>query len=93
MFKALVPSSIKDIMFHHGEDFDSLHSHIEPKYLPARYGGIHHDYTMDIWIDDIILKNKKAYDEFLRLGYDISVLLEKKEDEKKDEKIEDVTKL
>lgn len=65
---------------------------MEPKYLPKRYGGIHEDYNMDIWVDDIILKNKKAYEEFLRLGYDITVLLKPKEvdkEQKEDKKIED----
>lgn len=93
MIKPLLPAFIKQRIYFHAEDMESLHSHIEPKYLPKRYGGIHPDYTMDIWVDDIILKNKKAYDEFLRLGYDISVLVEKRDGEDKDELIEEHTKL
>lgn len=98
MIKPLLPKFVKSRIFFHADDLESLHSHIEPKYLPKRYGGIHLDYTMDIWVDDILLKNKKAYEEFLRLGYDITVLLDKKKDdntkeEKRDKQIEEITKM
>lgn len=93
MIKPLLPGFIKQRIYFHGDDLEGLHSYIEPKYLPKRYGGIHHDYAMNIWVDDIILKNKKAYDEFMRLGYDISVLLDKKEEEDDNELIEQNTKL
>lgn len=93
MIKPLLPSYIKEKIYFHGDDFDSLHSYIEPKYLPKRYGGIHLDYTMDIWVDDIILKNKKAYNEFLELGYDISVLMNDKDEENLNKVTEEITKL
>lgn len=83
MIKPLLPAIVKDRTYFHPEDMESLHAHIEPKYLPKRYGGIHPDYTMDIWVDDIILKNPKCYKEFMGLGYDISVLIEDKEEAEK----------
>lgn len=96
MMKSLVPAFVKDRIFFHIDDMDSLHSHIEPKYLPTRYGGIHPDYSMDVWIDNIILKNKRAFDEFLRLGYDISVLLDntnKTKEKEQDNRIIETTKV
>lgn len=40
-------------MFFHGTDFESLHAHIEPKYLPKVYGGIRPDFGYRDWFDSV----------------------------------------
>lgn len=40
-------------MFFHGEDRESLHSHIDPKYLPREYGGIRPHYDYKAWFESL----------------------------------------
>lgn len=61
---------MKERIFFHGEDMESLHQHIDPKYLPERYGGIHPDYNYNDWIDGF-RRNKAVVKELRSLGYEI----------------------
>lgn len=45
-------------LFFHGKNMDSLHKHIDPKYLPKVYGGVRPNYPYQHWF--INLKNNAA---------------------------------
>lgn len=40
-------------MFFHGEDRESLHAHIDPKYLPTTYGGTRPEYSYREWFESL----------------------------------------
>lgn len=68
VFKPLISSRMKERLFFHGDNMESLQQHIDPKYLPERYGGVHPDYNYNDWMEffkksDIIKKELKS------LGY------------------------
>jgi hypothetical protein len=44
-------------IYFHGQDFESLHSHIDPKFLPKRYGGMRPEYSYTDWVQSF-LSNK-----------------------------------
>nr|CAH7741004.1 unnamed protein product [Callosobruchus chinensis] len=70
IFKPMLPSTVIARIYFHGDDLDSLHNQIEPKYLPKRYGGIHFDYPLDVWFEDVILKDEKILEAMAQLGYE-----------------------
>lgn len=70
IFKPLLDDRMKERIFFHGQDYESLHQHIDPKYLPERYGGIHPDYNYNDWIDGF-RRNGKIIKEMRQLGYKI----------------------
>jgi len=45
-------------LFFHGKNMESLHKHIDPKYLPKEYNGIRPNYPYQHWF--INLKNNSA---------------------------------
>ncbi|KAL1124729.1 hypothetical protein AAG570_001352 [Ranatra chinensis] len=49
MFKPLLGRRYSESLFCHGSNIESLHKHIEPKYLPRIYGGIRPDYGYIEW--------------------------------------------
>jgi len=38
----------------HGQDLESLHSHIDPKFLPKAYGGLRPEYSYTDWVDNLV---------------------------------------
>jgi hypothetical protein len=38
----------------HGQDLESLHSHIDPKFLPKAYGGMRPEYSYTDWVDSFV---------------------------------------
>lgn len=50
-FKPLMNEQMRERVFIHGDNMESLHQHIDPKYLPERYGGVHPDYNYTDWIN------------------------------------------
>lgn len=68
IFRPFLDDKMKERIFFHGDDRDSLHRHIDAKYLPERYGGIHPDYNYNDWIDNL-RSNQKVVDELKGLGY------------------------
>lgn len=68
MVKPFMNKEIKKRIFFHGSDMASLHKHIDPKYLPERYGGIHPDYSYGGWVD-YIQQNQNVLSELKDLGY------------------------
>ncbi|KAL3280643.1 hypothetical protein HHI36_003879, partial [Cryptolaemus montrouzieri] len=69
LFKPFMNERMKSRIFFHGEDRDSLHKHIDPKYLPARYGGVHPDYPQREWFD-WFRGDKKIVWELKMQGYE-----------------------
>ncbi|CAH1105866.1 unnamed protein product [Psylliodes chrysocephalus] len=68
IFKPFLDERMKEKIFFHGDDMESLHQHIDPKHLPERYGGIHPDYNYNDWIENFE-KNDKIVQELKSLGY------------------------
>lgn len=68
VFKPLTSSKMREKVHFHGDDFESLHSHIDPKYLPIRYGGTQDDLNHNLWLE--WFRTKRGIVEELRLlGY------------------------
>lgn len=59
---------MKEKVFFHGEDLESLHHHIYPKHLPEIYGGVQPDYDYKISIKTA-QKNEKLVSQLKALGY------------------------
>nr|CAH7741002.1 unnamed protein product [Callosobruchus chinensis] len=68
IFKPFLDNKMKEKIFFHGENMESLHQHIDPKHLPERYGGVHPDYCYNDWIKFFESSEKIMY-ELNSLGY------------------------
>lgn len=40
-------------LFFHGKNMESLHKHIDPKYLPKDYGGVRPNYPYQHWFTNL----------------------------------------
>lgn len=79
----LINEAVKDRIIFHGDCLESLHSYINPKHLPQRYGGIHLDYPIDIWFEDCVKHDNRIIKNLVDLGYDdMEMLKEDRETEK-----------
>lgn len=68
MFKPLLGRRYREIMFFHGEDRESLHAHIDAKYLPTTYGGTRPEYSYREWFE-ALSKNSGIITEMKSIGY------------------------
>ncbi|KAF5272333.1 hypothetical protein FQA39_LY07934 [Lamprigera yunnana] len=68
MVKPFMNKEVKKRIYFHGSDMSSLHKHIDPKYLPERYGGTHPDYSYGGWVE-YIKNNDRVLKELRDLGY------------------------
>ncbi|XP_032510535.2 alpha-tocopherol transfer protein [Danaus plexippus] len=68
IFKPLLTAQMRSRIFFHGYDVTSLHEHIQPDYLPERYGGVWPDYPYTIWLESL-KKNYTVAKQVLALGY------------------------
>ncbi|XP_044750138.1 clavesin-1-like isoform X3 [Coccinella septempunctata] len=68
IFKPFINERMKSRIFFHGEDRESLHKHIDPKFLPKRYGGVHPDYPQKEWFVGF-QKDKQIVWEMKTQGY------------------------
>ncbi|XP_039278551.1 alpha-tocopherol transfer protein-like isoform X1 [Nilaparvata lugens] len=68
VFKPLLGKRYREIMFFHGDDMESLHNHIDPKYLPEIYGGIRPHYCYKDWFRTLS-RNPEIVREMKELGY------------------------
>lgn len=68
IFKPLLDERMKERIYFHGDDMESLHQYIDPKYLPECYGGIHQDYNYNDWIDNF-RRSERIVKELRSLGY------------------------
>lgn len=73
IFKPFLNDAMKERIFFHGDNMESLHKHVDPKYLPEVYGGIHPDYDYQHWVDSC-RKTPTIVDELRALGYKDSEL-------------------
>ncbi|XP_066142207.1 clavesin-2-like isoform X3 [Euwallacea fornicatus] len=71
VFQPFITGPMKNRIFFHGEDLDSLHKHIDPKHLPEKYGGKHPDYDFVPWVHGFN-RSAQILGELKNLGYDIS---------------------
>ncbi|KAL4712986.1 hypothetical protein ACJJTC_012056 [Scirpophaga incertulas] len=67
MFKPLLNAEMRSRVHFHS-DVASLHQHVHPDHLPARYGGIWPDYSYAIWLESL-RKNLKVAKELISCGY------------------------
>lgn len=68
IFKPFLDNRMKEKIYFHGHDLESLHSHIDPKFLPRRYGGMRPEYSYTDWVQSF-LNNKTIIAELEQLGY------------------------
>ncbi|KAJ8933606.1 hypothetical protein NQ318_002769 [Aromia moschata] len=66
--RPLINENVKDRIIFHGDDLEGLHAHIDPKCLPKRYGGVHEDYSVDMWFE-CIKQNDHIIKNLIDLGY------------------------
>ncbi|XP_075214507.1 alpha-tocopherol transfer protein-like [Lycorma delicatula] len=68
VFKPLLGKRYREIMFFHGSDMESLHNHVDPKYLPETYGGIRPEYSYKDWFESLS-RNPEIVKQMVQLGY------------------------
>ncbi|XP_017777007.1 PREDICTED: alpha-tocopherol transfer protein-like [Nicrophorus vespilloides] len=76
VFRPFLDERMRKRLFFHGDDWESLHQHIDPKHLPERYGGVHPDYNHKDWMN-YFFRTDKIIQEMESMGY--------KHDENEDE--------
>lgn len=60
-------------IYFHGQDFESLHSHIDPKFLPKRYGGMRPEYRYTDWIHSFLNNETIIAGEHVVLSFGHSI--------------------
>uniref|UniRef100_U5EUI3 Putative transporter n=1 Tax=Corethrella appendiculata TaxID=1370023 RepID=U5EUI3_9DIPT len=68
IFKSFLSERMKEKLFIHGNDYKSLHQHIDPAHLPEEYGGTMKSFTYQPWFDSLS-KNETIIKELEQLGY------------------------
>ncbi|XP_046620963.1 alpha-tocopherol transfer protein-like isoform X2 [Neodiprion virginianus] len=68
VFKPLLDARMRDKIFFHGSDMESLHRHVVPTSLPKKYGGTRNELPYYKWIDSLS-KNPTIVKEMQLLGY------------------------
>ncbi|KAE9533552.1 hypothetical protein AGLY_009190 [Aphis glycines] len=68
LFKPLLGKRYNEMLFFHGKNMDSLHKHIDPKYLPKVYGGVRPNYPYQHWLINL-QNNATVVKEMESLGY------------------------
>lgn len=71
VFKPLLDAKMRNRIYFHGTNLESLHKHLPPEYLPKDYGGVRNDHPYYKWIeflcqDPIIVEHMK------QMGYTIT---------------------
>lgn len=85
IFKPFLDDRMKEKIHFHGQDFESLHSHIDPKFLPKAYGGLRPEYNYTDWLDNLV-HNKDITAEMKKIGFvfDVDEVMKVLEDAKTD---------
>lgn len=68
VFKPLLDNRMRDKLFFHGDDMESLHRHVSPESLPKKYGGTRCEFPYYKWIDSLE-NNPVIINEMQQLGY------------------------
>lgn len=71
LFKKFIPQEAWQFIHFHGSDLKSLHKHVDPECLPARYGGTcRGTSTFGVWLKKIKKYRDEQFDnEMKQLGY------------------------
>lgn len=67
-FKPFLDDRMKEKIHFHGQDLESLHSQIDPKFLPKAYGGMRPEYSYTDWVDRLV-NNKDIVAEMTQQGF------------------------
>lgn len=70
LFKPLLDAKTRERIYVHGSDMKSLHTHIDPKFLPGKYGGTRQEYSYNDWVDTLKL-DETVIRSIYKLGYKI----------------------
>ncbi|XP_017842120.2 alpha-tocopherol transfer protein-like isoform X2 [Drosophila busckii] len=70
-FKPFLNAAMREKLFIHGSDMNSLHKHINRENLPKRYGGMQDDYSYTLWLDmlDTQASNSEVHKDMEQLGF------------------------
>jgi len=68
VFKPLLDNNMRNKIFFHGANYESLHQHILPAYLPKLYGGMRNELPYYKWIQALI-KDPRVIEEMSKIGY------------------------
>lgn len=68
IFKPFLNERMRERVFIHGNDMESLHKHIDKNRLPKKYGGDMPEFPYTDWLKSLA-KNEKVMDELRQLGY------------------------
>ncbi|XP_011877605.1 PREDICTED: alpha-tocopherol transfer protein isoform X2 [Vollenhovia emeryi] len=68
VFKPLLDANMRNRLFFHGNNYESLHKHISPAYLPKTYGGVRSELPYYKWLASII-KDPKIVEQMNKMGY------------------------
>ncbi|KAH0954008.1 hypothetical protein HN011_006497 [Eciton burchellii] len=68
VFKPLLDNNMRNKIFFHGANYESLHKHILPAYLPKLYGGVRNELPYYKWIQSLI-KDPRVIEEMSKIGY------------------------
>lgn len=71
VFKPLLDTNMKNRLFFHGNNYESLHKHIQPEYLPKMYGGVRDELPYYKWIAALI-QDPKIIEQMSKMGYNIT---------------------
>ncbi|XP_071453803.1 alpha-tocopherol transfer protein-like [Hetaerina americana] len=69
-FKAILDAKTREKIYIHGQNMSSLHTHIDPRYLPVKYGGVRKEYSYNDWIE-ILRRDETVICSLIKLGYKI----------------------
>lgn len=70
MFKPFLNEQMRARIFFHGNNWKSLHKHIDPEHLPKKYGGVHENHSYKNWID-YLQNNEYVVSELEKQQYSI----------------------
>lgn len=68
VFKPFLDKKMRSIIHFHGTKMDTLHTFIDPKHLPKKYGGECPDVPYEEWLLSLY-GNKKIVEELRSAGY------------------------
>lgn len=70
VFKPLLNKSMTERIYFHGDKMESLHKHIDPEFLPKKYGGTKPEYPYTLWLESLS-RNNKIVEEITSVGYKV----------------------
>lgn len=68
IFKPFLNERMRERIFIHGSDMESLQKHVDKSHLPIKYGGEMPEFAYTSWLENLS-KNEKVVEELKQLGY------------------------